>query len=577
MEPFSPQIPKLDLPSNEQILKEFNSEALHFLVVAENALYTIEKLPTDRASIQQLFKIFHTLKGLAEFLELRDIGFLCKETEKFLDIIRKEQRKFDGAGVVTISMTITALRKLILLLGEQIENRGQLKSQYLDIAILLHKLRGLRGEMTDNQHAPQSPLSWQPRKATEENKADSTVQEWEEALRLREEALRLKDKAEKMAKQKGELLAHMAHEIRNLVNSILGFSKVLQNSSLTEKQHEQLGLIISSSQLLLEVVNDILDFSKSETGKLKLEAIPFHLKQVLEEIGKILQPKLLNKPVRFEIEINNEVPMKLIGDPTKLRQILINLLDNAIKFTSQGKVLLTVGKSPAPDERQAVLEFVIEDTGIGIAPDKIPNLFESFSQADSFISRLYGGSGLGLSICKKYIELMGGKIWVQSEGDKGSRFTFVLPFALASTDSQKLLSDEAVEQTSCRGVKILVVDDSTTNLELMQAYFETMGCFGDYVTTGEGAITKLKDQSYDICFMDLQMPGLDGIETTKVIRKQLKANLPVIALTGEDIPEEKERGLEAGMNDFLLKPFDVLDLKKMIIRYAKSKSLDTGA
>jgi len=579
---FKARIPVLDLSQGMEMLSEFTSEALNLLIDAENYFHTLEKFPADQGAAANLFKIFHVIKGLAGFLNLEDIQLLSLETEKMLDMVRKEKIEFQGGVVRLTSGAVNNLRRLLLLLDEQIANRGCLNSSYFDVGPLIEELRNISGGLIPVvNHSLRQEIKLE---AVRGHQREQLL------VRERDEAFRLKDQAERISKMKSEYLASMSHEIRTLMNSILGFSNVLQNSQLLEKQREQLNNIIMSGKLLLEIVNDILDFSKSETGKLNFEAIDFELKSLLEDVIKIAQPRLQNKPVKLSFQIKEQVILNIVGDPTRLQQILMNLVDNAIKFTDNGEVTIFVQREDKIENKNSflsdpfqTLRFIVQDTGIGIPKDKQGTLFESFAQVEKSTPRLYGGSGLGLFICRNYVEGMGGKIWIESQPGRGSQFIFVLTFATSRNAGTLLenrmnqrnngekFSSDAIEKISCAGAKVLVVDDSTPNLELMQAYFETLGCFGDYVASGQKAIEKLKQNQYDICFMDLQMPDLDGLATTKIIRKEGNRDLPIIALTAADADEEKKACLRAGMNGYLLKPFEVLDLKEKVIQYARRK------
>jgi len=579
---FKSLTPALDLSQGTEMLSEFTSEALNLLIDAENYFHTLEKFPVDQGAAANLFKIFHTIKGLSGFLNLEDIQLLSWETEKMLDLVRKEKIEFQGDVVLLTSRAINSLRKLLLLLDEQIANRGRLNSSYPDVGPLIEELKNISG-------GPSPAVKHVPRRNIRPGAVVGHGLE-QRLISERDEAFRLKDQAERISKMKSEYLASMSHEIRTLMNSILGFSNVLQNSALSEKQREQLNNIVMSGKLLLEIVNDILDFSKSEMGKLKFEAIDFELKSLLENVIKIVQPRLQNKPVQLSFQVQEQVDSNLIGDPTRLQQVLMNLVDNAIKFTEKGAVTIFVDREDKKEGQDLswagpsqTLRFIVQDTGIGIPKNKQSILFESFTQMEKSTARLYGGSGLGLSICRSYVEGMGGEIWIESQPGQGSQFIFVLTFGIrrdgeaaaanqknSEKGSEKISRDE-IEQISCAGAKVLVVDDSTPNLELMQAYFETLGCLGDYVASGQEAIERLKKNQYDICFMDLQMPDLDGMETTKIIRKEGNRDLPIIALTAADADEEKEACLKVGMHGYLLKPFEVLDLKEKIIQYVRRK------
>ncbi len=523
-----------------------------------------------------------------------------------------------------------------------------------------------------------------------------------------------KERAEELARVKAEFLANMSHEIRTPMNAVLGFAELLRKTYLDDRQKEYLDTIISSGKLLLSIINDILDLSKLESGKVTLEKINFNLKYLIRDVFKIVATRIENKKIDTYIDIADNVPIYLKGDPTRLRQIFVNLLGNAIKFTKEGEIGVLVSKEEGSREEAPLLRFSVVDTGIGIPHDKLNNIFESFSQADTSITRKYGGTGLGLTICKALVEAMGGKIWVESEINKGSKFIFVIPFEKGKTISEteiypfsykeiknktvvivednkvsqrilrqlceqlgmRILSIESSAKTafecikrlgednnipdiilcdiflgkeygyelvkkirsydkyskikiiavtsdpqigeankaqemgfdgylpkpvvidnfakviaavlgdkrekgpiitrhmadelSCRGIKILVAEDSMPNRMLLQAYFEELGCMADFANNGKEAVEKLRaGNRYDLCLMDLQMPVMDGIEATKIIRSEISKDIPIIALTAAVMQEDRRKAAEVGMNDFITKPIDVNKLKEKIIQYGR--------
>ncbi|MCD4780833.1 MAG: response regulator [Candidatus Omnitrophica bacterium] len=528
-------------------------------------------------------------------------------------------------------------------------------------------------------------------------------------------------KAEQASKAKSDFLSNMSHEIRTPMNTILGFSKLLKRSELTSKQSHYLNLVLSSGDYLLELINNILDLSKSEAERTQLEQIDFNIEKLADNVLKIGQSKIDKKNIEFYLYIHPDVPEELNGDPTRLRQMLINLIGNAIKFTDQGHVGLiiqkeTVNKVNVPDwtenEDQCFLRFCVEDSGIGVPKEKNEFIFDVFSQADTSTTRQYGGTGLGLAICKNYAQLMKGKIWVESEGNNGSKFIFnallfkskkrvqkALPEAfrdlitsktihiiddnftisqhlkhictdigfknikcdntpeylyetknandnipdiilidillendksfqlvhqaskqdhlksikiigmtssmddlepenikkegflglltkpvtkndllhiLASNyDFKDIFSADELQQEknemTCKGLKILVVDDNIPNQALIKSYFRVLGCIGDYAGNGQEAVEKIKKNNYDVCLMDLQMPVMGGQEATTIIRKGINKNIPILALTADVVQEDKEKALATGMNDYLTKPITLSRLKEKILKYSQKK------
>jgi len=392
------------------------------------------------------------------------------------------------------------------------------------------------------------------------------------------------EQAEMATKAKTEFLAKMSHEIRNPLNAIMGFSTVLRKSKLGVRQAEQLDTIISCSDLLLGICNDMLDISKIETGQIKLENVDFDLFKLIEDVFKIARTRLQNKSIKFYFEIEADVPTDLHGDSKRLRQILINLLNNAVKFTDKGEISLTVSTEKnikKKTEHEHLLRFEVADTGIGIGEDKQEMIFELFAQAGQSAD-YEGGAGLGLAISKAFVEVMGGRIWVESKVGKGSRFIFTAKFAekeiaLTAKDmalvsqAEKITQRNITEKLDCKGVRVLVAEDGIPSQDLIKAYFDYLGCEADYVSDGKQAIEKLQEKTYDICLMDMGMPVMDGVEATKFIRKKISKDLPIIALTAAAMKKDEEACLSAGMDDYIRKPVDVIRLKEKILLHTKSK------
>lgn len=538
-------------------------------------------------------------------------------------------------------------------------------------------------------------------------------------LNILEDFQETKKQAEEASRTKSHFLANMSHEIRTPLNAILGFSDLLQKSQLNAEQKKYLDVVSSSGELLLSIISDILDISKVEAGKIKLENIDFRLDYLVENTMNMIRGRLGGKNIQLTARVHEGIHHNLIGDPTRLRQVLINLLGNAVKFTSAGEVGISVNvDSQLPEEPDYVmLKFIVHDTGIGIPLDKQTLIFEPFTQADSSTTRQFGGTGLGLTITKQLVELMGGKIWLESKEGQGTKFYFtvklkkgqapnvqdiqILPLEklkgkkvyivdetkssreLLHTICQELgmavplathsikdiikvleqkislkepmpdlilsdllksdaevqdlaailhgnknyagikfiaISSEAkpgianfaqkqgfsgylpkpftrqelsqvirtvlgdrrqqkngqivtkhlAQEISLKGIKILVVEDNVPNQQLLRAYFKIIGCDAEFANNGQEAIEMLsRNEKFDVCLMDMQMPVLGGIEATKFIRKNINKELPIIALTAGALKEDQENCLNAGMNDFLTKPINMAILKEKIALYSR--------
>ncbi|OGX10151.1 MAG: hypothetical protein A2Y06_00030 [Omnitrophica WOR_2 bacterium GWA2_37_7] len=532
---------------------------------------------------------------------------------------------------------------------------------------------------------------------------------------LREDLEEAQIKTVQAAQVKSDFLANMSHEMRTPMNAILGFSDLLKMMDLTEMQRAYVETISSSGELLIKIINDILDFSKLDSGMAKLENVNFSLEYLLNDVFKIAVFRTKKSSVEIYIDIDPDVNFNLKGDPTRLRQVFLNLLSNAIKFTRKGSIGVIVKKQKTSAKTGQTLRFIVKDTGVGIAQDKKEIIFDSFVQGDTSTTRKYGGTGLGLTICRSIVTTMGGEIWVESKEGKGSEFIFVLDFedgdSIADEDvvpvknmdlnkqkviivddneiarkihvkcceslgleilsvedspnnalekikelevdgifpnlilcdlvmedmdgfafasevrSNKNLKDvkmiaitaepeiggagyaqtkgfngylpkpvtleelknvirtvfgdkrrdktivtrHMAKELNCKGARVLVVEDSVTNQMLMREYFRQLGCMGEFTISGYEAIDILRiNQNFDMVLMDIQLAGLSGIEATKMIRKDISEEIPIIALTAAVFDEDKQKAKQAGMNDFLPKPVSLAALKEMISKYRET-------
>ncbi len=385
-----------------------------------------------------------------------------------------------------------------------------------------------------------------------------------------------KEKALASEKAKHQFLANMSHEIRTPMNAIKGMTDILLRRKPKKEQLEYLNGIKESSDSLLVIINDILDISKIEAGKIELEKIPFSVEQVLSNVDTIMKFKAEEKGLKLKSAMPKALPT-VIGDPSRLRQILVNLISNAIKFTEKGTVTTSANIEPHPDSRYITLHFTVSDTGIGIAPERFDKIFESFEQAYADTSRKFGGTGLGLSISKKLVELHKGRIWVESRKGAGSDFHFTCAYLVGEEIHGEATHPRVREQEKMIqhliGIKILLVEDNTFNAIVAQEELEDgiPEVTVDVAENGAIAIQKINETDYDIVLMDVQMPIMNGYETTKAIREMPdeKSHLPIIAMTANVLKEEIAQCYEAGMNDFIGKPFHTPDLLEKIFNLKK--------
>ncbi len=397
----------------------------------------------------------------------------------------------------------------------------------------------------------------------------------EQLARSEYELIIAKEQAESANKAKSAFLATMSHEIRTPINAVMGLAHLALKTKLTAQQSAYLQKILNSTTSLQRIIDETLDFSKIEAGRLEVESVDFGLEEVLEDLASVIHGKAQSKGLRFQIVTDADVPRDLRGDPYRLKQILLNLTDNAIKFTAKGKVTVWIKLERVVDG-SAVLRFSVKDTGIGMTEHQMSRLFRPFTQADTTTTRKYGGTGLGLAICKRLVEMMNGDITVKSQPDLGSEFEFTAQFGLAQSPvppRRRDIPHTAETYGTLAGIRVLLVEDDEINRDVGRELLESEGLAVDVAENGQEAVNKVEPGKYDIVLMDIQMPVMDGIEATRLIRRRKDLqDLPILSMTAEVMSEGLEAYRRAGMNANIAKPIDPGKLFGTLAKWVKPKA-----
>lgn len=498
------------------------------------------------------------------------LGYSAEELKgKPLNLISSERQEAAGHAVSGGEIGLFKTRE-----GEEIPVSLHMsllkkeKGELIGYVCVARDMRDINELIEDLEQAKSELEKWSK---TLEDKVDDRTRELSEAneviIKVMEELKSEKEKAECANETKSMFLANMSHEIRTPLTAIIGFSEILKGTTLDERQLDFLQTVHESAEVLLETINDILDISKIEANQLHLEIVDFNLGELVEGVMDIFRPQLMAKNIALELHLPSSLNKHYKGDPTRIRHILTNLISNALKFTEEGSVELSVsseGKGRKGEEKgQSVkkvdsIRFSVKDTGIGIAEEKQDMIFDTFTQADMSTTRRFGGTGLGLHIVKKLAELMGSTIGLVSREGEGSEFSFVLNLEESRADKRKDMSlDKEGEYNlpDFSGKKVVVVEDNLFNQKLIRTLLEKFKFTCHVLSNGEEAIKAIEEDNYDICLMDMHMPVLGGIEATVKIRAT-GCKLPIIALTAAATEEDMKKCIGAGMNDYLVKPID---------------------
>ncbi len=490
-----------------------------------------------------------------------DSGIILDTNQAFLDLFGYQRQEAVGRSLTSLGIVLSESRARII---NELKKRGSLKNREQIMFTKLGKpINMLFSNIIIELYGKKCSLS--------------LLNDISEKKELETQLIVAKEQAEKAAKIKEEFLANMSHEIRTPMNGVIGMAYLLSQTRLSDEQKEYARGIRDSAGMLLTIINDILDISKINASKMVFEETPFNVRDIIRNLSLAMDVKAREKNIKYYTNIEKSIPQKIVGDPVRLSQVLWNLTGNAVKFTDHGEVNLNVYLR-GEEGGNITLEFVVKDTGIGIISSKLISIFEPFTQASIDTSRKYGGTGLGLGIAKKLVEMQNGTIFAESKPGMGSTFSVRLTFKKYDEDFSTNLEsgNGAAKLKNLNGVKILVAEDNKINQRVVTKTLERWGATVSLAENGKIAVEMLAVKPYDLVLMDIQMPEMDGLEATKYIRSSLlppASNLPIIAITASALRLDYEKCVALGMNEYVPKPFKPDELYDKIVRLLNNNTV----
>jgi PAS domain S-box-containing protein len=483
-----------------------------------------------------------------------DSGIILDANQAFLDLFGYQRQEAVGRSLTSLGIVLSESRAKII---NMLKKEGALKNREQIMFTKMGKpLNMLFSNIIIELYGKKCSLS--------------LLNDISEKKELETQLIVAKEQAEKAAKIKEEFLANMSHEIRTPMNGVIGMAYLLSQTNLSEEQKEYARGIRDSASMLLTIINDILDISKINAAKMVFDETPFNVRDIIRNLSLAMEVKAREKSIKYYCNVEKSIPQKIVGDPVRLSQILWNLTGNAVKFTENGEVSLNVYMR-GEENGNISIDFIVKDTGIGISPGKLISIFEPFTQASVDTSRKFGGTGLGLGIAKKLVEMQDGTIFAESKPGRGSTFSVRLTFKkhIEELHVGVISANGAVKIRNLNGIKILVAEDNKINQRVVLKTLEKWGATVSIAENGKIAVEMLTVKPYDIVLMDIQMPEMDGLEATKYIRSTLlppASNLPIIAITASALRLDYEKCVALGMNEYVPKPFKPDELYDKIVR-----------